>query len=80
MRPIEKAAAAVVWPLGRLLPAKARQAIENVLEALSPGLDLEAERRLMIPLHNLAEPKAMKQFLSLLNVTLKAARGLHRPQ
>jgi hypothetical protein len=62
-----------------LLPAKARQAIENVLEALSPGLDLEADRRLMIPLHNLAEPKSMKQFLSLLTVTLKAARGLHRP-
>jgi hypothetical protein len=63
-----------------LLPAKARQAIENVLEALSPGLDLEADRRLMIPLHNLADAKSMKQFLSLLNVTLKAARGLHRPR
>ena len=62
-----------------LLPEKARKAIENVLEALSPGLDLEADRRLMIPLHNLADPKSMKQFLSLLAVTLKAARGLHRP-
>jgi hypothetical protein len=61
-----------------LLPAKARQAIEKVLEALSPGLDLQADRRLMIPLHNLAEPKAMKQFLSLMTVTLKAARDLRR--
>src|SRR5687767_10570434 len=43
-----------------LLPEKARKAIENVLEALSPGLDLEADRRLMIPLHNLAEPKSMR--------------------
>ena len=50
-----------------------------MLEILSPGLDLEADRRLMIPLHNLADPKSMKQFLSLLDVTLKAARGLHRP-
>lgn len=61
-----------------LLPARARQAIEKVLEALSPGIDLEADRRLMIPLHNLADPKAMKQFLALLDVTLKSARKLHR--
>lgn len=61
-----------------LLPSKARQAIEKMLEALSPGLDLEADGRLMMPLHNLAEPKAMKQFLALMSVTLKAARGLHR--
>ena len=61
-----------------LLPARARQAIEKVLEALSPGIDLEADRRLMIPLHNLADPKSMKQFLALLDVTLKSARKLHR--
>jgi hypothetical protein len=61
-----------------LLPAKARQAIEKVLETLSPGLDLQADRRFMIPLHNLAEPKAMKQFLSLMTVTLEAARELRR--
>ena len=52
--------------------------MEKVLEALSPGLDLDADERFMMPLHNLAEPKAMKQFLSLLAVTLKAARSLHR--
>ena len=61
-----------------LLPSKARQAIEKMLEALSPGLDLEADGRLMMPLHNLAESKSMKQFLALMSVTLKAARGLHR--
>lgn len=61
-----------------LLPARARQAIEKVLEALSPGIDLEADRRMMIPLHNLAEPKAMKQFLTLLDLTLKSARKLRR--
>jgi hypothetical protein len=61
-----------------LLPARGRQAIEKVLEALSPGIDLEADRRLMIPLHNLADPKAMKQFLALLDVTLKSARKLRR--
>lgn len=61
-----------------LLPARARQAIVKLLEALSPGTDLEADRRLMIPLHNLADPKVMKQFLALLDVTLKSARKLHR--
>ena len=61
-----------------LLPSKARQAIEKMLEALSPGLDLEADGRLMMPLHNLAESKSMKQFLALMSVTLKAGRGLHR--
>lgn len=62
-----------------LLPARARSAIAGVLEALSPGTDLEPDRRFMIPLHNLAEPKAMKQFLALLDVALKAARRLRRP-
>lgn len=61
-----------------LLPARARQAIVELLEALSPGTDLEADRRLMIPLHNLADPKVMKQFTALLDVTLKSARKLHR--
>jgi len=61
-----------------LLPARARQAIAQLLEALSPGADLEPDRRFMIPLHSLAEPKAMKQFLSLLDVALKAARRLRR--
>ena len=62
-----------------LLPARARQAVVKLLEALSPGTDLEADRRLMIPLHNLTDPKAMKQFLALLDVTLKSARKLRRP-
>ena len=62
-----------------LLPDDARRGIEKVLEALSPGLDLDPDRRLMIPLHHLAAPKAMKQFLSLLDVTLEAARTLRRP-
>jgi hypothetical protein len=61
-----------------LLPARARQAIVKLLEALSPGTDLEPDRRLMIPLHNLAEPKVMKQFLALLDVAVKAARKLRR--
>ena len=61
-----------------LLPAKARQATEKVLEALSPGLDLQADRRLMIPLHNLADAASMKRFLSLLDITLKAARRFRR--
>ncbi len=61
-----------------LLPRDARRGIEKVLEALSPGLDLDPDRRLMIPLHHLAAPDAMKQFLSLLDVTLEAARTLRR--
>ena len=61
-----------------LLPARARDAIAKVLELLSPGIDLEPDDRFMIPLHNLAPPKAMKQFLALLDVALKAARKLHR--
>ena len=61
-----------------LLPARARQAVERVLEALSPGTDVDADRRWMIPLHNLADPRAMKQFLSLLDVALKAVRRMHR--
>ena len=61
-----------------LLPARARDAIARVLELLSPGIDLEPDDRFMIPLHNLVPPKAMKQFLALLDVALKAARKLHR--
>ena len=61
-----------------LLPARARQAIVKLLEVLSPGADLEPDRRLMIPLHHLAEPKVMKQFLSLLDVATKGARKLKR--
>ena len=61
-----------------LLPARARTAIANVLEALSPGADLAPDRRFMIPFHNLAEPKPMRQFLALLDVALKAARRLRR--
>ena len=60
------------------LPVRARYAIAKLLEALSPGADLEPDRRFMIPLHTLAAPKAMKQFLALLDVTLKAARKLRR--
>ena len=62
-----------------LLPARARQAMVNLLEALSPGANLEPERRLMIPLHNLADPKLMKQFLALLSVAIRAGRRLKRP-
>ena len=62
-----------------LLPARARTAIARLLEALSPGADLEPDRRFMIPLHSLAEPKSMKQFLALLDVALKGARKLRRP-
>lgn len=62
-----------------LLPARARQAMVNLLEALSPGANLEPERRLMIPLHNLADPRLMKQFLALLSVAIKAGRRLKRP-
>ena len=61
-----------------LLPARARQAMVRLLETMSPGADLEPDRRLMIPLHNLAEPKLMKQFLALLGVALKAGRTLKR--
>ena len=60
------------------LPVRARYAIAKLLEVLSPGADLEPDRRFMIPLHTLAAPKAMKQFLTLLDVTLKAARKLQR--
>ena len=62
-----------------LLPARARTAMAKVLEALSPGADLEPDRRFMIPLHNLAEPKAMKQFLATLGLAHKAARKLRSP-
>jgi len=61
-----------------LLPARGRAAIVKLLEALSPGTDLEPDRRFMIPLHNLVPPRAMKQFLALLDVALKAARRLRR--
>ena len=61
-----------------LLPVRARQAIVKLLEILSPGADLEPDRRFMIPMHNLAEPKVMKQFLSLLDVATKTARKLKR--
>lgn len=61
-----------------LLPPKARQAMAKLLEALSPGVDLEPDRRFMIPMHHLAEPKVMKQFLSLLDVATRAARKLKR--
>jgi len=61
-----------------LLPARARQAMVKLLEVLSPGADLEPDRRFMIPMHNLAEPKAMKQFLSILDVATRAARKLKR--
>ena len=61
-----------------LLPAKARQAMAKLLEALSPGVDLEPDRRFMIPMHHLAEPKVMKQFLSLLDVATRTARTLKR--
>lgn len=61
-----------------LLPARARQAMVKLLEAMSPGSDLEPDRRLMIPLHNLADAKLMKQFLALLAVALKAGRTLKR--
>ena len=59
-----------------LLPGRARQAMVKLLEAMSPGADLEPDRRLMIPLHNLDNPKVMKQFLALLGVALKAGRTL----
>lgn len=59
-----------------LLPDRARRAMEKVLEALSPGADLDPDRRLMIPLYNLQAPKVMKQFLALLGVALKAGRTL----
>lgn len=61
-----------------LLPVRARQAMVKLLEILSPGADLEPDRRFMIPMHNLAEPKVMKQFLSLLDVATKTARKLKR--
>jgi len=61
-----------------LLPVRARQAMAKLLEVLSPGADLEPDRRFMIPLHNLAEPKVMKQFLALLDVATRAARKLKR--
>ena len=32
----------------------------------------------MIPMHNLGEPKVMKQFISLLDVATRAARKLKR--
>jgi hypothetical protein len=61
-----------------LLPARARQAMVKLLEAMSPGADLEPDRRLMIPLHNLTDVKVMKQFLALLTVALKAGRTMKR--
>jgi hypothetical protein len=61
-----------------LLPARARQAMVKLLEALSPGTDLDPDHRFMIPMHNLAEPKVMKQFLAILDVATKAARTLKR--
>src|SRR5688572_23567665 len=63
-----------------LLPTRARQAMVKLLEVLSPGADLEADRRFMIPMHNLAEPRVMKQFLSILDVATKAARKLKRAE
>ena len=50
----------------------------KLLEAMSPGTDLEPDRRLMIPIHNLADAKRMKQFLTSLASALKAARTMHR--
>ncbi len=61
-----------------LLPARARQAVEKLLEAFSQGAQLDPDRRFMIPLHTLADARTMKQFQALLNVTLKAARKLKR--
>jgi hypothetical protein len=61
-----------------LLPARARQAFARLLEAMSPGAELEPDRRFMIPMHNLGDPKTMKQFLSVLSTALKAARTMHR--
>lgn len=61
-----------------LLPARARQAMAKLLAVLSPGADIEPDRRFMIPMHSLAEPKVMKQFLSLLDVAGRAARKLKR--
>ncbi|HEX6941795.1 MAG TPA: hypothetical protein VF128_02640 [Gemmatimonadaceae bacterium] len=61
-----------------LLPVRARQAIAKLLEVLSPGVDLDPDRRFMIPMHNLAEPRVMKQFLSILDVATRAARKLKR--
>lgn len=53
-----------------------RQAFVEVLEVLSPGIDLDADRRFMIPLHNLREEGAMKRFLDLLDLALPAGRAL----
>jgi hypothetical protein len=61
-----------------LLPTRARQAMVKLLESMSPGAELEPDRRLMIPLHNLADAKVMKQFLALLTIALKAGRTLKR--
>ena len=61
-----------------LLPVRARQAMAKLLEVLSPGADLGPDRRFMIPMHNLGEPKVMKQFLSMLDVATRAARKLKR--
>jgi hypothetical protein len=67
----------VLPAVSTLLPARARDAIAKLLEILSPGTDLEPDRRFMIPLHNLLEPKSMKQFLGMLDVALRAARKLN---
>jgi hypothetical protein len=53
-----------------------RQAFVEVLEALSPGIDLDADRRFMIPLHTLGEEEALKRFLDLLDLALQAGRAL----
>ena len=42
-----------------LLPPQARKAMAKLLEALSPGVDLEPDRRVLIPMHHLAEPKVL---------------------
>lgn len=61
-----------------LLPVRARQAMAKLLKVLSPGSDIEPDRRFMIPMHSLSEPRVMKQFLSLLDVATRAARKLKR--
>jgi hypothetical protein len=59
-----------------LLPATLRKDFVRRLEALSPGTDLEPDRRFMIPLHNLLPPRSMKAFLAVLDDALAAARRL----
>ncbi len=55
------------------LPERVKRAFVKHLESLSPGTDLEPDRRFMIPLHNLLPPKSRKQFLAVLDEALSAA-------